>query len=276
MIRRFSSFLFTGILTLSVCSMVPAADAKDSKSFFGAQGGLFAISDSRERTFLDAGTAFVSRAPYVGSEDNETRVLPFARADYKGRLFINPTHGAGVYWRHTENMRLSTSLNYSVGRDGEDTPLIGEAGDITSSLAMTNALRYYLPFAAFDAIATIPFTGDFDGTRFDTLLTTEIKPFKGLRLTPGVRATFGTAGWAGTLYNIDAEIANNITGVESFDAGGGLMALGAHTAAYYELPNDFQLIGVLNYSVLQEDAKDSPLSIDNSGLTFALGLARHF
>jgi len=254
------------------------ASAQNTHSFFGAQDGLFAISETRDRSFIDVGIAYVNRATYVGSEDTDNRVLPFARADYKGRLFINPATGAGVYWRNTDHLRMATSFSFAVGRDGDDTPFIGDRGEVDSSITLTNTVRYYLPFAAIDAIATVPLTGGFSGARFDGLLTTEIKPIKGLRITPGVRATFGTAGWTGSLYNIDPEdlAAIHTAGLSAFQAGGGLLALGAHTAAYYELPNDFQLVGAINYSALQNDAKDSPLSLENSGLTIALGLARHF
>lgn len=263
--------------TLMLITSLPAG-AQESSSFFGEQDGLFAISEKQAETFIDIGGAVVNRTPFVGSEDSDTIVLPFARADYKGRLFINPAIGAGIYWRNTDNLRLSTSLNLSLGRDAEDTPIIGEGGEIDSSVTVTNALRYYLPFAAFDAVATVPFTGGFEGARFDTLLTTEVKPIKGLRITPGVRATFGTAGWINSLYEIEeADLAAiDSVGIDPFSAGSGVLALGFHTAAYYELPNDYQLIGVLNYSALQDDAKDSPLSVRDSGVTLALAIAKHF
>lgn len=260
-------------------SFPQTAYAEDNKSsFFGAQDGLFAISEDRDRTFLDAGVAYVNRSDFVGAPTNENLVLPFARADYKGRLFINPALGAGVYWHNTDSLRLSTSLNIATGRDADETPLIGEGGEIDSSFAVTNALRYYLPFAAFDAISTIPFTGDFEGARFDTLLTTEVKPIKNLRITPGVRATFGTAGWINSLYEIEESdlAAINAVGIDPFEAGSGLIAIGAHAAAYLELPNKMQLIGVVNYSILQDDARDSPLSVENDGLTLAIAIARHF
>lgn len=266
------------LLTLGVNTLTATAYAGSFDDIFGPQDGLFAISEKRDKTFIDAGVAYVNRAPFVGSEDTDNLVLPFARADYKGRLFINPALGAGVYWRNTDNLRVSSSINFALGRDAEDTPLIGEGGEISSSFTLTNAIRYYLPFAAFDAITTVPFTGDFEGARLDTLLTTEIKPIEGLRITPGVRATFGTAGWINSLYEVEASdiAALNITGLDPFEAGSGLLALGVHTAAYYELPRAFQLIGVLNYSALQGDAADSPLTPNNGGLTIALGIAKHF
>jgi len=275
---RHSLCIVAALTSLTVLFPAQSAYANDGGSFFGAQDGLFAISEKRERTFIDAGIAYVNRAPFVGSEETDNLVLPFARADYKGRLFINPAFGAGVYWRNTDNLRLSTSFNFALGRDAEDTPIIGEGGEVDSSFTVTNALRYYLPFAAFDAIATVPVTGGFEGARLDTLLTTEIKPIKGLRITPGVRATFGTSGWINSLYEVEAAdlAALDVIGVDPFEADSGLIALGAHAAAYYELPNAFQLIGVVNYSALQDDSRDSPLSVQNNGLTLALGIARHF
>ena len=265
-------------LLLSINSLTSTAHADSFEAFFGEQDGLFAISKKRDKTFMDAGITYMNRAPFVGSEETENLVLPFVRADYKGRLFISPALGAGVYWRNTDKMRVSTSLNFATGRDEDDTPLIGESGEVDSSLVVTNTVRFYVPFAAFDAISTVPFTGDFEGARLDALLTTEVKPIKGLRITPGVRASFGTSGWINSLYEIETSDLATLDQVDlqPFRANRGLMALGFHTAAYYELPNDFQLIGVVNYSALQNDAADSPLSVDNSGLTLAIGLARHF
>ena len=260
-------------------SALPAtAAAQNSNGFFGEQDGLFAISEKYDSTFLDAGVAYVNRSPYVGSEETENLILPYVRGDYKGRLFINPATGAGVYWRNTDNLRLSKSVNWASGRDGDDTPFIGESGEVDGSVTVVNALRYYLPFAAFDAVSTIPVTGDFDGARLDTLLSTEFYPIEGLRVTPGVRATFGTDGWVNTLYGVDTETltAAGVTNIDAFEADGGLTALGLHAAAYYQLPGDLELVGVANYSFLQNDSKDSPLSPDNDGLTLAISLAKHF
>ncbi|MEP6342937.1 MAG: hypothetical protein ABJ275_06435 [Maricaulaceae bacterium] len=40
--------------------------------------------------------------------------------------------------------------------------------------------------------------------------------------------------------------------------------------------DNLELVGVANDSLLQSDAKDSPLSPDKGGLTLAISLAKHF
>lgn len=266
------------VLTLGVNSLASTAYAGSFDAFFGEQDGLFAISAQRDDTFLDVGVAYINRPTYVGSGETENQILPYARGDYKGRLFVNAATGAGVYWRNTDNIRVSTSVNWAVGRGDDETPFLGEQGEVDGSVTIVNAVRFYLPFAALDAISSIPVTGDYDGASLDTLLTTEFLPFEGLRITPGVRASFGTSGWINTLYGVeeDALAAANIVDIDPFEADSGLLALGVHAAAYYQLPNDFELIGIVNYSLLQDDAKDSPLSPDNDGFTVSLAIAKHF
>ena len=75
-------------LLLSINSLTSTAHADSFEAFFGEQDGLFAISKKRDKTFMDAGITYMNRAPFVGSEETENLVLPFVRADYKGRLFI--------------------------------------------------------------------------------------------------------------------------------------------------------------------------------------------
>jgi len=270
-------------ITLGVCLalLIPEHSyaQNNSSSFFGVQDGLFAITKKREETFADVGLSYVYRDGYVGSEETESLVLPYVRADYKGRLFINPALGAGIYWRNTDNFRFSSSLNFETGRDDEDAPILGENGDLDSSFSAVNAARVYLPFAGIDIVSTVPFTGDFDGARLDVLLSTEFYPFKGLRITPGVRATLGTSDWVNSLYGVDADdIAAEGASptLEAFDADSGLIAFGAHTAAYWDVTRNYQIVGVVNYSNLRSDARDSPLSPDNNGLTVALALVRSF
>ena len=267
----------TGFMLLNAAQ---TAYSEDNGSFFGEQDGLFAISAKKDNTFADVGAVFVHRDEYVGSEETENRILPFVRADYKGRLFVNAATGGGVYWRNTDSFRFSTSVNWQPGRDSEDAPILEDQGDVTGSITIVNAARIYSAYGAFDLISSVPITGDFDGARFDALFSTEFLPFEGLRITPGLRATFGTSGWVNTFYGIDndtlAALNNAPASLSAFDAGSGLIAFGVHTAAYWGLPHNFELVGVANYSNLRDDARDSPLSPENNGLTLTIGVTKQF
>lgn len=246
-----------------------------------AQDSIFDIPESEQLTFADVGIAGVSRETYVGSSTGETLVLPYLNTQYKGRFFVNPGLGAGAYAIRNEHFRLGGSVHFSLGRDGADTPLNNEAFDLDGGFAGLISSRLYLPLAAVDVVANIPLTGDLEGYRVDALVTTELYPFEKLRLTPGVRATYHSGDFLNSVYGItDSQLANvslpvgsNVT-AQNF--GAEVSTLGAHVAAYYELSDDYEIVGIVNFSRLIGDVEGTTLAPENSGITAALGFARKF
>ncbi len=247
-----------------------------------AQDTLFDIPEAEQLTFADVGIAAVSRETYVGSGNSDVSVLPFVNAQYKGRYFINPGLGAGAYAIRNESFRLAGSVHYSLGRDGEDTPFADEAFDVDGGFSANLSSRIYTPLAAVDIVASAPLSGDLDGFRVDSLITTQFYAFNNaLRITPGVRATYHSDAFLDSLYGISSEQIASVTVPENpnlvetqFDSE--ISTLGAHVAAYYDLNDDFQLIGIVNYSRLIGDANDSPLAPKNDGITAAVAIARTF
>ena len=258
---------FISTLLGSACLVAAPATAQDSS--------IFDIPDSQSDSFIDVGAAAVSRETYVGSDDSDLLVLPYVNASYKGRFFVNPALGAGFYAIRKDKFRLAAAGNLSLGRDGKDTPFDSPLFDIDTGITGSVAARYYLPFAAIDVIGTVPFGGDLDGARLDTLLTTEVRPTDKLRITPGVRATFNTGGWINSYYGLNAEQAA-FTKTPQLDYSTGLSTIGVHGAAYYTVTDTVEILGIVNYSMLVGDIKDSPLTPSNSGLTAAIAIARKF
>lgn len=246
-----------------------------------AQGSIFDIPESEQDTFADVGIAAVSRETYVGSDDSELTVLPYINARYKGRYFVNPALGAGAYAIRNENFRLGGSVHYSLGRDGEDTPFDTDAFEVDAGFAGIISSRIYTPIAAIDVIGNIPLTGDLDGYRLDTLVTTEFYPVSNLRITPGLRATYHSGAYLDSLYGItDTQITEAAlpasAGLTPLDFGSEFSTLGAHVAAYLDINEDYQLIGIVNYSRLIGDVEDTSLAPSNNGITAAISLARTF
>lgn len=265
------SAIFMATAATMICGQYAHAQNQDS---------IFTIPDSQNDSFADVGVAGVIRDTYVGSGETDTLVLPFVNAEYKGRLFFKPGLGAGVYAIKNDKLRLSASGNLALGRDTEDTPfkdlgLDEDLLELNSTITLSIAGRYYLPFGAIDVLGTIPVGGDLDGQRVDTLFTSELKPIKNLRITPGVRATYQSAGWLNSIYGVNSNQAAAL-GTDTFDVGGQIATVGAHAIAYYQLPRNFEIVGVVNYSRLLGDIQDSPLVAENNGLTLALGIARQF
>ena len=246
---------------------------------FAQTGSIFEVAPSKVKTSYDVGVASVFRNQYVGSDNTSTIILPYANVTYKGRYFLNPALGAGIYAINKDNVRLAVSTHLALGRKGEDTPftneVFSERFDVDATLTTKVSGRVYLPIAAFDVVGTLPVTGGLGGARLDTLLTTSVSPTKKLRITPGVRATFATSGWLNTNYGIN-EAQAAASGLDAFALESGLSTLGTHAAAYYKLSDNYEIVGVVNHSWLLGDVKESPLAASNTGLTAAIGLSRKF
>ena len=247
-----------------------------------AQDSIFSIAEDQQETFADVGVAGVYRDTYVGSDEDEFFVLPYVNAQYKGRLFANAGLGAGAYAIRNKNFRLGASVNYTLGRDGEDTPLDNDAFEVDAGFSANLSSRIYTPVAAIDIIASKPFTGDLDGFEVSTLVTTEFYAFNdALRVTPGVRATYQSEDYLDSLYGISASqlaslslpVGSDVT-TQSFDSE--FSTLGAHVLAYYDLNDDYQLIGTFNYSRLVGDVKNTTLAPSNSGIVASFAIARTF
>jgi outer membrane scaffolding protein for murein synthesis (MipA/OmpV family) len=267
--RRLFLTLAAGLLTLSFQTVAVA------------QNSVFDIPEDQQKTFADLGIDAVYRETYVGSDKNELKVLPFIYAEYKGRYFINPALGAGAYAIKNETFRLGGSVHYNLGRKTKDTPLDGDAFDVDGGFAGLISSRLYTPVAAIDVIANIPLTGDLDGYRIDTLMTTELRPTERLRINPGIRATYHSGEFLDSLYGINDDqlaVTRLSTGSEltALSFGSEISTLGAHVAAFLELGNKFELVGVVNYSRLIGDVEGSTLAPRKDGFTSAVAIARKF
>ena len=270
-----------------------------------ATAQIFDIPDSERETYIDVGAAVLSRAAYVGSEEQDTNIYPYLAGEYEGRLFFNPAVGAGVNLINDGTMQLAAIGTFASGRDADDTPFVFEPDDdaavnVAASLPLpqTDAVKdafeldgsfvagghfnILLPVARFDVTAVTPVTGDIEGLRTDFALTTRI-PIGPVFVAPGVRATWTSDSWTESYYGFTSEQVDLLAAQGLFSPDfleatevDDAWTLGAHVLATWEVVDDVNIIGALNYSALQGDAKDSPFSPDNSGLTAVAGIAKRF
>ncbi len=272
MLAGHMAFLRIFFLTTTMCLLPNLAQAQSS---------IFEIPEDEQDTYADVGIAAVSRETYVGSEESEFTVLPYINAQYKGRFFVNPGLGAGAYAIRNENFRLGASLHYSLGRDGEDTPLNNEAFDIEDGFAGLISSRIYTPIGAIDVVGNVPLSGGLDGFRIDALATTEFYPFDKLRITPGVRVTYHSGDFLDAQYGISDDQLSALalpadTSVTALDFGSEISTLGAHVAAYLDLNDDFQIVGIVNYSRLVGEVEGTVIAPSEDGITAAIAIARKF
>jgi outer membrane scaffolding protein for murein synthesis (MipA/OmpV family) len=88
-------------------------------------------------------------------------------------------------------------------------------------------------------------------------------PVTGLTLTAGPRFQFGTDNFAQTYFGISPE-ESDASGLDRFDASGGLLATGIEIGARYLFNERWGVEGAIGYDRLMNDAADSPITRQGS------------
>lgn len=88
-------------------------------------------------------------------------------------------------------------------------------------------------------------------------------PIEGLTLTAGPRLQFGTDDFAQTYFGISAE-ESAASGLDAYDASGGLLATGIEIGARYLFNERWGVEGAITYDRLVNDAADSPITRQGS------------
>ena len=286
--QRFSVRAALAIILCLACA-APAA----------AQTSIFTVEEARAESYLDIGGAVLTRPAYLGSAQQKTNIYPYIGGQYKGRVFVEPARGAGVYAVNTEKLQVSAFATLGSGRNAEETGLFDDlaftqgfadeaaeqlakdALDLDTSVLASVSARYRFKYALGEVTAAIPVAGDVQGYRSEVSIATRL-PFQPLGITifPGMRATFTDSDWNNVYYGINAA-QSEATGLNTFDAEGGLSVIGANLFLTWNslsemMGDDIQIIAVANYNWLQGDLKRSPLTPDDAGVLAVMGIAKRF
>lgn len=262
-------------------------------------GSIFTIAPSEADSYIDVGAAVLTRPAYLGSNDQRTNIFPYLAAEYKGRLFLDPARGAGVYVVHKPKLQVTAFATIAGGRDADETGAFNDlvsigsyetdaaldaaedALEIKTSVLASASARYRFKYGLVEVTGAVPVTGDVEGFRTEISLASKI-PYEplGIAVYPGVRATYTSSDWNQVYYGINAT-QTAATGLDPFEADSDISVIGAFAFVRWDalsqsLGDDIQVIALANYNWLQGDLKDSPLTPDDHGLTAVLGVAKRF
>ena len=230
---------------------------------------LFTVDEDKAETYLDAGGAVLYRPGYLGSDDNVTQLIPYIDGEYKGRFYLKPGQGAGINVINNKYIRLSGGVNYLFGRDSSENDTAQSFGlqDIDGSITAAAALRINTPIGVIDTQYQQPISGDLEGYRVDVAAITQWDPTPKLRINPGLRVTFMDEEMINQFYDVPKTITFEGSGVSSYSA---------FAAAYYDVTDKWQVIGLVDYAILDDVLADSPLADRDDGVTATLGVAYSF
>lgn len=257
--------LLTSAAALCTALMfIPFAVAQDASSQWG-------ISASKDVSYADIGLAGLSRLNYLGSDESVTDIYPYIDAEYRGRFYIKPSLGAGVYLINNENFRINLGGNYAFGRDAETFNGV-TAQSIDDAITASLGARVITRFGAIEAQMAVPVSGDMDGEHVDMAYIVQFDPTPALRINPGARISLWSEDRINQFYAVPASTKFGSFGFK----GNGAQSGSVFVAAYWQFAQDYEFVGVADYARLFGDIPDSPLSVKDDGLTLSVALARKF
>jgi len=99
------------------------------------------------------------------------------------------------------------------------------------------------------------------------------QPIDQLTVSAGPRVLLGDDDYAQTYFGV-SDTESGASGLDQFDASGGLISAGAELEAIYSLNDDWEVVGTINYDQLQADAADSPISFSDDQFSGSIVITR--
>lgn len=240
-------------------------------------GTITDVSESKNVTYLDVGAAILSRPIYLGSDDRSENIIPYFETEYKGRFFIKPALGAGVHIINNDRVRLSGGIAYAYGRQAEESESLAARGvdDIDDAFTANGGFRIITPVGVIDSLVTVPFTGNQQGLTASISAITQVAPTAYWKINPGARLSLRSGENSAQFYGVPGS-----TFAGGFD-GGSTYSASAFAVSYFTLgetasSRGWDIVGLVEYSQLLGNVRDSLFVERGDGFTATLGLAKKF
>ncbi len=233
-------------------------------------------SDGGVKWTLGAG---VGGAPdYEGSDDYEVVPIPLLRAAW-GRGYNVSISGSTLRALQIRGNAVPNDLisggrieagplaNFRMERDDVDNDRVDDLEDVDPAFEMGAFVGYVHEFQGAKGPtlgANFQFAADVTDEHDGWLLQPGIDfvyPLGDFRFTSRTFSTFATSGYMETYFGIDSDDARR-SGLDEFDADAGFKDWGLSLGVNYAITQSWN-VGLLgSYTLLLDDAKDSPVTDD--------------
>lgn len=244
------------------------------------------IEDDGEETIPDGWAGYiglgVTNGPvFPGSDKSEVSAALDVDLTWRERFFLRSDIGAGAYLLNSERTGGPVSLGFAIGYDdderlSDDDPRLAGLDDVEAGAAARFLFEYEVGLADLEVVASRGLgSSGHEGTTVEASL--------GFDLPVGERTVISAAPfliWADSTY-MDAfygiSPAVSVTsGYAPYSPGGGLKQAGLELSAAYFLTERVGLFGQIEYGSLLGDAKDSPITFEDTALEVSLGVVLRF
>ncbi|WP_282094943.1 MipA/OmpV family protein [Epibacterium ulvae] len=218
---------------------------------------------------------------YSGSDKTENSAALDINLTWNNLLFVSSETGVGAYLLNAERTGGDFTLGLAVGYDAnerlvaDDNRLSG-LRDVKGSPTLQLLMEYDLGLADVELNVSRAFGSDgHEGltaelsANFEYQLSTRTY----LGFSPSI--TWANSNYMTALYGVSSGQAAN-SNFSKHKAGSGIENVGVELSITHLLNDSFGLYGAAEYSALQGDAKNSPVTFDSSQLELTTGIVFRF
>ena len=210
---------------------------------------------------LGAGVGYAPE--FDGSDDYEGKFLPIVDIRYQDMIFLTHRDGLGINALRGQNYALGLSLLPEFGREEGDNAALTGLGDIDATVEGGIFAAYYEGPFSLEGRLHHDLGGEHDG------MTGQIRAGATHSFTPSlygavdVYLDYASDDYMSAYYGVTAAQAG-ASGYNQFSAGGGLNQASIAGNLTYMMSPGWFMNGTVAYTGLLGDAKDSPISDDDS------------
>lgn len=245
--------------------------------------------NSPDGSGLRLGVAGAYIPEYVGSADNEFRVLPqisfedIEGFESNGLSIVYPLVDIGTgEGRGLWSLKAGPRAGFDFGRNSDDSPTLNGFEDIDFSLLAGGFARITYGIIGLRIDAGQDVINGHDGFVSDFSLGTFVPPgliADNFSLQPAVTLSYADESYTQAFYGVTPAQAA-ASGLPAFDVGSGFHSLSGTLIAGYDLDDRWQLNAIVSYTEYIGDYRNSPIlnAADGSrnNVFTLVGLTRRF
>lgn len=210
------------------------------------------------------GLGFGLAPDYEGSDDRRIVPMLMLRGNYEsGRSFTLRGTRLGVNLLPSRTYSFGPVLNYRFGRDEVDNDRIDAMKEIDDAVEAGFAGGINIANWQLGAELLADISDAHDGMLAKLSAGYRWKAGADLTVVPGMFTTYADGDYMDTYFGVNSDN-RGTSGLANYSAGKGFKDVGVNLVVDYAPWQQWGISGILSYSALLSDAKDSPL-VDDEG-----------